>query len=127
MLTILEQLQMANNREPVRVREKTPRQKLLEIGAAYFRNAPREKLGNGLGSCVDRKSAKALAMYFQAVKDAEEIGFSKDQFHEILGLLIERVRKKERQNAAWRAKNRDHMREYAKHYRMQQKNVTSNT
>jgi len=126
MLTILEQLQRANTSAPVRVREKTPRQKLLEIGAAYFRNAPREKLGNGLGSCVDRKSAKALAMYFQAVKDAEALGFSKDQFHEILGLLIDRARRKEKKNAAWRAKNRDYMREYAKHYRMQQKNVASN-
>ena len=129
MLTILEQLQkakVAKPVKPVRVREKTPRQKLLDIGAAYFRNAPREKLGKGLGSCVARKSPEALAMYFRAVADAQALGFSKDQFHAVLGLLIDRARRKEKQNAAWRAKNRDHMREYAKEYRARQKSVASN-
>ena len=117
LLTILEQLQCAHTVKPVRTRERSPYQKLLDIGRAYFRDAPKETLPNGLGSCVDRRSAKALAMYYESIEKAKEIGFSKDDFHAGLGLLIRRARAKEIKNAKWRERNRDYMREYAKHYR----------
>lgn len=39
----------------------------------------------------------------------------------MLGEIIERKRKKEIYNAKWRAKNREHMRDYAQRYRDERK------
>lgn len=64
-------------------------------------------------------------MYLAAIKGAIDLGFSKDEFHQQLGIVIKRKRKKELYNAKWRSRHRDHMRDYAKRKRDEAKSAKS--